>query len=115
AILTFVVPFAGLMGVKAKVWGPTMILFALSSAVGLWISRYVEIYPSIYGSGTTTLPFGIWELGIFLGMLGLFGWSYAQFMDAFPKAQVFKMTSKYRDEVQVPVDPETMEPLPAHE
>lgn len=115
AILTFLVPFAGLMSVKAKVWGPTMILFAISSAVGLWFSRYTEIYPSIYGSGTTTLPLGIWEVGIFLGMLGLFGWSYAQFMDAFPKAQVFKMTSKYRDEVQVPVDPETMEPLPAHE
>jgi len=25
------------------------------------------------------------------------------------------MTSPYRDEVQVPVNPETMEPLPAHE
>lgn len=115
AILTFVVPFVGLMGVKAKLWGPTMILFALSSFVGLWFSRYSEVYPSLYGSKATALPLGIWEIGIFLGMLGLFGWSYAQFMDAFPKAQVFKMTSPYRDEVQVPVDPETMEPLPAHE
>ena len=52
---------------------------------------------------------------LILGILGLFAWSYAQFMDAFPKAQVFKMTSPYRDEVQVPVNPETMEPLPAHE
>jgi hypothetical protein len=25
------------------------------------------------------------------------------------------MTSPFRDEVQVPVDPHTMEPLPAHE
>jgi hypothetical protein len=25
------------------------------------------------------------------------------------------LTSPFRDEVQVPVDPETMEPLPAHE
>ncbi|MEY2733981.1 MAG: hypothetical protein RL340_1040, partial [Gemmatimonadota bacterium] len=44
-----------------------------------------------------------------------FAWSYFQFMDAFPKARVFLMTSKYRDEVQVPCDPVTMEPLPAHE
>ncbi len=115
AILTFLVPFAGLMSVKAKIWSPTMILFAASSFLGLWFSRYTEIYPSIYGTGSERLPLGIWEVGIFLGMLGLFGWSYAQFMDAFPKAQVFKMTSPYRDEVQVPVDPETMEPLPAHE
>lgn len=115
AVLTFIVPFAGLMSVKAKLWSPTMILFAASSFVGLWLSRFIEIYPSIYGSGAQTLPFGLWEVGIFLGMLGLFAWSYAQFMDAFPKARVFLMTSPYRDEVQVPVDPETMEPLPAHE
>jgi hypothetical protein len=25
------------------------------------------------------------------------------------------MTSPYRDEIQVPCDPKTMEPLPAHE
>jgi hypothetical protein len=25
------------------------------------------------------------------------------------------LTSPFRDEVQIPVDPETMEPLPAHE
>jgi hypothetical protein len=48
-------------------------------------------------------------------MLGLWGFVYASFMDAFPKMRVFMMTSPYRDEVQVPVDPRTMEPLPAHE
>jgi hypothetical protein len=32
-----------------------------------------------------------------------------------PKFRVFLMTSPYRDEVQVPVDARTMEPLPAHE
>ncbi len=115
AILTFVLPFAGLMSVKAKIWSPTMILFATSSFVGLWFSRYTEIYPSIHGAGASALPLGLWEVGIFLGFAGLFGWSYAQFMDAFPKARVFLMTSPYRDEVQVPVDPKTMEPLPAHE
>jgi hypothetical protein len=36
-------------------------------------------------------------------------------MDAFPRVRVLLMTSPYRDEVQVPVDPRTMEPLPAHE
>jgi hypothetical protein len=37
------------------------------------------------------------------------------FMDAFPRMRVTLMTSPFRDEVQVPVNPETMEPLPAHE
>jgi len=115
AILTFVVPFFGLLSVKAKVYSPTMILFACCSFLGLWFSRYTEIYPSVYGTRVESAPLGIWELGIFLGFLGLFAWSYFQFMDAFPKARVFLMTPPYRDEVQVPCDPVTMEPLPAHE
>jgi len=36
-------------------------------------------------------------------------------MDAFPKMRILLKTSPYRDEVQVPVDPKTMEPLPASE
>jgi hypothetical protein len=36
-------------------------------------------------------------------------------MDAFPRMRVTLLTSRFRDEVQVPVNPETMEPLPAHE
>ncbi len=115
AVLMFVVPFFGLLSVKAKLYSPTMILFALASIVGLWFARYTEVYPSIHGTRVEHLPLGFWELGITAGFLGLFAWSYAQFMDAFPKVQVFKMTSPYRDEVQVPVNPETMEPLPAHE
>jgi hypothetical protein len=115
AVLTFVLPFFGLLSVKAKTYAPTMIFFATSSAAGLWFTRYTEVYPSVYGTGVETAPLGLWEAGIFLGFLGLFGWSYAQFMDAFPKARVLLMTSPYRDEVQVPVDPRTMEPLPAHE
>jgi hypothetical protein len=113
-VLTFVLPFFGLLSVKAKVFSPTMIFFALCSTLGIWIQRYVEVYPSVYGA-VGNAPFSYWEAGISLGFLGLFVWSYASFMDAFPKFRTFLLTSPYRDEVQVPVDPETMEPLPAHE
>ena len=113
-VLTFVLPFFGLLSVKAKVFSPTMIFFALCSTLGIWIQRYVEVYPSVYGA-VSNAPFGVWEAGISIGFLGLFAWSYASFMDAFPKFRTFLLTSPYRDEVQVPVDPETMEPLPAHE
>ncbi len=114
AVLTFVIPFFGLLPVRSKL-SNLMLAFAGSSAVGLWLTRYIEVYPSIYGTRVETAPFGLWEIGITLGFLGLFAWSYAQFMDAFPKARVLLLTSKYRDEVQVPVDPRTMEALPAHE
>ncbi|MBI3566595.1 MAG: hypothetical protein HY084_00140 [Gemmatimonadetes bacterium] len=114
ALLTFVLPFFGLLSVKAKTYSPVMLFFALSSFVGLWLVRYVEVYPSVYGVSFNA-PFHIWEAGIFLGFLGAWGFCYTSFMDAFPKFRVLLLTSQYRDEVQVPVDPRTMEPLPAHE
>jgi hypothetical protein len=126
-VLMFVLPFFGLMGKFPKIFTPTMTFFAPSSIVGLWIQRYVEIYPSIYASAAQQeggveaaasampLPFGLYEVGVTLGFLGLWGVCYLAFMNAFPRMRVFMLTSPYRDEIQVPVDPKTMEPLPAHE
>ena len=110
----FLIPFLGLISRAAKVYLPTLALFATISLVGTWIQRYLEVYPSLYGEATG-LPFGIWEIGLLLFYLGLFGTCYWAFMDAFPRMRVTLMTSPFRDEPQVPVDPETMEPLPAHE
>jgi len=114
-IFIFVLPFFGLISKAAKMYLPTFVLFAVCSIIGLYLHRYIEIYPSIYGETLTSLPFGIWEIGITLGFLGLWGFCYTSFMDAFPVMRVFMMTTPNRDEVQVPVDPRTMEPLPAHE
>jgi hypothetical protein len=112
--LMFVLPFFGLLSRAAKVFLPTLVLFATSTVLGLWMHRYIEVYPSIYGV-VTNIPLGLWELGVAVGLLGVWGFCYLSFMDAFPRMRVLLMTSPYRDEVQVPVDPRTMEPLPAHE
>ena len=112
--LMFVLPFFGLLSRAAKVYLPTMIFFAASTVLGLWIHRYIEVYPSIYGV-LHDIPMGIWELGVAAGLLGIWGFCYLAFMSAFPRMRVLLMTSPYRDEVQIPVDPRTMEPLPAHE
>ncbi|HEY2851915.1 MAG TPA: hypothetical protein VGJ18_03670 [Gemmatimonadaceae bacterium] len=114
-ILTFVFPFFGLLSRAAKVFRPTFLLFALCSIVGLWIMRYIEVYPSRYGTSVSSAPFSFWEIGVLLLYVGVWGWAYCAFMDAFPRMRVTLLTSPYRDEVQVPVNPETMEPLPAHE
>jgi hypothetical protein len=114
AIMVFVIPFFGLLGKYPKLLSPFMIFVAACSTLGMWMHRYLEIYPSTFGE-ITSMPFGLMEIGVSLGMLGLWGLSYMAFMDAFPKMRIFMMTSPYRDEVQVPVDPKTMEPLPAHE
>ena len=82
--------------------------------VGIWLLRYVEVYPSIYWRSQAA-PFGLWEVGVLLGYVGLWGLCYTAFMNAFPRMRATLLTSPHRDEVQVPVDPETMEPLPAHE
>jgi hypothetical protein len=113
--LVFLVPFLGLLSKSAKTFKPTYAFFAGSSILGVWLHRYIETYPSIYGDTVTSLPFGLWEIALAIGFIGLWGTCYFSFMDAFPALRVFLMTSKYRDEVQVPVDPKTMEPLPAHE
>ncbi|MDQ6690514.1 MAG: hypothetical protein M3Z18_08400 [Gemmatimonadota bacterium] len=107
-------PFFGLLSRAAKVFLPTMVLFASFTVLGLWMHRYLEVYPSIYGV-VSNIPLGVWELGVAVGLLGVWSFCYLSFMDAFPRMRVLLMTSPYRDEVQVPVDPRTMEPLPAHE
>jgi hypothetical protein len=112
--LMFVLPFFGLLSRAAKVFLPTLVLFVSCTIVGLWMHRYLEVYPSIYGV-VTDIPLGVWELGVAVGLLGTWGFCYLSFMDAFPRVRVLLLTSPYRDEVQVPVDPRTMEPLPAHE
>jgi hypothetical protein len=113
-VMVFFAPFFGLLSRAAKVNRAAMTLFALSSLVGMWLMRYIEVFPSGYGV-VSGLPFGLWELGCLVLYIGAWGWCYAMFMDAFPRMRVTLMTSPYRDEVQLPVNPETMEPLPAHE
>jgi hypothetical protein len=112
--MVFVLPFFGLLSKAAKLFKPTLVLFTVLSLLGMWLVRYLEVYPSLYGV-TDHLPFGLWEVGIALFYAGLWGVCYIAFMNAFPRMRVTLMTSPYRDEVQIPVDPETMEPLPAHE
>ena len=112
--LMFVLPFFGLLSRAAKVFLPTLVFFVSSTIIGLWFTRYLEVYPSIYGV-VGDIPLGIWELGLAVGLLGIWGFCYLSFMDAFPRIRVLLMTSPFRDEVQVPVNPRTMEPLPAHE
>ncbi len=112
--LAFVIPFFGLLSRAAKVYLPTFFLFALCSVVGIWLLRYIEVYPSLHYHESNA-PFGLWEIGVTLGFLGIWGLCYRAFMDAFPRMRLMLMTSPYRDEVQVPVNPDTMEPLPAHE
>ena len=113
-MMVFFAPFFGLLSRAAKVFRPTLALFTTISLAGMFLVRYLEVYPSLYGEVSSN-PFGVYEVAIMLGYAGLWGLCYLAFMNAFPRMRVTLMTSPYRDEVQVPVNAETMEPLPAHE
>src|SRR5206468_3923904 len=82
-VLVFVMPFFGLLSRAAKVFYPTLVLFTLCTVVGMWLMRYIEVYPSEYGV-VPHAPFGIWEIGVLLLYAGTWAWVYASFMDAFP-------------------------------
>jgi hypothetical protein len=112
--MVFLVPFFGLLSRYTKVKRLWMTIFAVSSFLGMWLMRYIEVYPSVLHR-STSLPIGLWEAGMLALYMGLWGFCYISFMDAFPRMRVTLITSPHRDEVQIPVNPETMEPLPAHE
>ena len=82
--------------------------------VGMWLVRYLEVYPSLYGDAPPCRS-DCGRSGSRSASSGSGRRCYLAFMNAFPRVRAVLMTSPYRDEVQVPVNPETMEPLPAHE
>ncbi len=77
AVMVFVLPFFGLLSRATKVRLPWLAFFALSGLVGLWLMRYIEVYPSTYGV-VARAPFGIWEIGVLALYVGVWGWVYAE-------------------------------------
>jgi hypothetical protein len=114
AILVFGCGFFGLISKAAKMFTPTYVMFAIGSLLGTYLQRYTEVYPSLYGI-PSGIVFGWQEIGVLCFYMGVFITAYTQFFSAFPRLRITYMSSPHRDEVQIPVDARTMEPLPAHE
>jgi hypothetical protein len=90
-LLCFVVPFAGLIGRKAKVTPNILRFFATVILVGLWLERYLMVVPSIHdGDPTITLM----EPAIGLFFLGLFLMSVRWFLSTFPTVQIWQPMSE---------------------
>jgi len=81
-LLVFLIPFIGLLGVKPKLFAPTMVGFALVSLVGIWLERYLEIVPSINGGAGPAI--GVPEIAGTLLFGGLFLLSYGWFGGRYP-------------------------------
>ena len=79
-LLVFFIPFWGLIWMKAKTTVFTFTLFLSVSLVGLWLERYLLVQPSLID----TPVFGLPEIGVSLGFLGLFLLAYATFARCLP-------------------------------
>ncbi|HEY3219476.1 MAG TPA: hypothetical protein VGJ80_01985 [Gemmatimonadales bacterium] len=75
-LLVFLIPFIGLLGVKPKLFAPTMVGFALVSLAGIWLERYLEVVPAINHGAAPAI--GVPEIGttLFVGGLFLLSWSW---------------------------------------
>jgi hypothetical protein len=86
-VICFVVPFAGLLRMKAKLNPFTLSLFTSVILIGLWMERYLMVVPSIHESGPIITP---WEPLIGFLFLGLFLWSIRWFLSTFPAVQIWQ-------------------------
>ncbi len=85
----FVLPFFGLLGARPKKSPAILGGFALLVLAGLWIERYLLIYPTLYPD-VETLVLGLPELGVGLLMLGLLMASVAWFGTRYPLMQAWQ-------------------------
>jgi hypothetical protein len=86
-VLCFVIPFAGLLRMKAKITPWSLRLFTTVIFVGLWMERYLLVVPSIHREGAAIT---IWEPLIGFLFLGLFLFSVRWFLSTFPAVQIWQ-------------------------
>lgn len=96
-VLCFVLPFAGLIGRKAKMKPALLATFTTVILTGLWLERYGLVAPSLHHEGSPI--FTMWHPLIGCMFLGLWIGSIRWFLSTFPAIQVW----------QPQVDPETFE------
>ena len=96
-VLCFVIPFAGLLGRKAKMKPKLLAFFTLVIVVGLWLERYGLVAPSLWHEGEEVFP--IWQPLIGCMFLGLYLGAVRWFLSTFPAMQLW----------QPMVDPEVFE------
>jgi hypothetical protein len=89
----FLLPFFGLMSVAAKRSPAVFATFAGISLLGLWLERYILVYPSLW-IGTDTLPMGWQEPGMLLLFVGLYLLAITYFLTRVPLFQLWQPLSE---------------------
>lgn len=85
----FVLPFFGLLGATPKRTPQILVVFAALVLFGLWLERYILVYPSFYARAEIA-PLGWQEAGTMLGFAGLFIAAAVAFATFFPVVQLWQ-------------------------
>lgn len=89
--MMFIIPFFGLLGATSKRTPALLATFSAVILFGLWVERYILVYPTLYPD---ELHFGLPEIGMTLGFLGLFLICALWFASRFPILQVWQPASE---------------------
>lgn len=92
-LCVFALPFFGLLGVTAKKRPEFFTLFASISLFGMWLERYLLVYPSLW-TGTKDLPLSWQEPAVALLFLGLMMGAHTWFAARFPMLQMWTPPSE---------------------
>ncbi|MCB0319246.1 MAG: hypothetical protein KDD56_10865 [Bdellovibrionales bacterium] len=79
--MCFVIPFISLLSRDLKKTPTALSTVACIILLGVWSEKYVFIMPSY---SPNLIPFGIYDIFIFLGFLGVYGLSVTGFLKRFP-------------------------------
>lgn len=88
-LLMFVIPFFGLLSVPSKRTPILFGIFASISLIGLWLERYLIVYPSLW-IGTERLPLSWQEPGLLLLFAGLYLAAISFFLTRVPLFQIWQ-------------------------
>ncbi len=77
----FVFPFVTLVGEDIKRVPKYLSVISLVILLGVWFERYIIVMPNISPS---VIPFGLYDVGIFLGFLGVYVLSVQTFLKNMP-------------------------------
>jgi hypothetical protein len=83
--MAFVIPFITLLSRDLKKTPKTYAVVCLTLMTGVWLDRYLIIMPEV---SPHHIPFGITEIGIFVGFLGAYLLCIRTFLSKYPFLQV---------------------------
>jgi hypothetical protein len=82
--MCFVMPFILLISEDLKKTPKALSAVAIIILAGMWLEKYVLVMPQLTPGSIPVLTDGLYEIGIFLGFLGLYGLSIQGFMKKYP-------------------------------